>query len=303
MSDGRINAVRVRGNRFVRWSERRLERYAAGRLGSLALGCVRRYGESSENSASALTLEVFLSLVPALLAVYAIADLSRIKDNVIARHLINHLHLHGQTAAVVRGEFGTVAHNAAAASVLGLAAFLVFGLAIGELLEDFYARAWRVNVGSLRDKWRHAAWFVVALTLMGLEVSQEDIVKSLDWVLLIPVWLAVLIAFWLWTPWFLLHRQIELRQLLPGALLVAVTYTVAVTVSQFVVGTWINEDGNHFGAFGVAVSLLTWGQLMGGLALGCAVFSPVYVEWRAGWKRDGASPFRAGEGLVDHPEG
>lgn len=291
MVDGRVDAVRARGNRLVRWGERRLERYADGRVGSLALGCLRRYGDSSENSASALTLEVFLSLVPALLGVYALVGLSRVKDNVIARHLVNHLHLNGATAALVQGEFGTVAHNAAAASILGLALFLVYGLAIGELLQNFYARAWRVDICSLKDTWRFALWFVVALTLMALEVSQEDIVKSLDWVLTIPVWFAAVVVFWLWTPWFLLHRKIQLRQLLPGALLVAVAYTVAVTISQYVVGTWINDDGNHFGAFGVAISLLTWGQVMGGLALACAVFSPVYIEWRAGWKRDGASPF------------
>ena len=293
MAVGRLHAVTARGNRFVRWGERRLTPFANGRLGSLALGFLRRYGDSSENSASALTLEVFLSLVPALLAVYAIADLSRVKDNVLARHLINHLHLNGETAAIVREEFGTVAHNAAAASILGLGGFLVFGLAIGELLSEFYARAWRVEVGSLKDKWRFAVWFVVALILMGLQVSEEDVVKSLDWVLLIPVWLIVLVVFWLWTPWFLLHRQIEFGQLLPGAVLVAVTYTVAMTVSQFFVGDWINTDGHHFGAFGVALALLTWGQVMGGLALGCAAFSPAYVEWRAGWKRTGASPFPA----------
>jgi uncharacterized BrkB/YihY/UPF0761 family membrane protein len=299
MTGGRMEAVRERGNRFVRWGEQRLSPYASGRVGSLALGWLRRYGESSENSASALTLEVFLSLVPALLAVYALADLSRVRDNVLARHLITHLHLNGETAALVKEEFGTVAHNAAAASVLGLAGFLVFGLAIGELLQEFYARVWRVSAGSLKDKWRFAAWFVVALTLMGLQVGEEDIVKSLDWVLLIPVWLVVLAAFWLWTPWFLLHRQVHLRQLLPGALLVSVTYTVAVTLSEFFIGDWINTDGHHFGAFGVAVTLLTWGQLMGGLALSCAAFSPVYVEWRNGWRRDGASPFPTGALAAD----
>jgi hypothetical protein len=74
-----------------------------------------------------------------------------------------------------------------------------------------------------------------------------------------PIGLVVLVAFWLWTPWFLLHGQIALRLLLPGALLVAVTYMGAVTVSEFVLGYWITDNGRFFGSFGVVLALLAWG--------------------------------------------
>ena len=141
--------------------------------------------------------------------------------------------------------------------------------------------------------------------LLGLQVSEESVVSSLGWELLIPVWLVVLVLFWLWTPWFLLHREIALRRLFPGAVLVAVSYTITMTISEFLVGDWINENGRFFGAFGVALALLAWGQVLGGIWLGCAVLSPVYAEWRAGWKRDGASPFtdrdRMSAGDVDLP--
>jgi uncharacterized BrkB/YihY/UPF0761 family membrane protein len=272
----------------VRWGERRLERYSDTRIGSLLLGCLRRYAESSQNSASALVLNVFLSVVPALLAVYALADVSRGSDSGIARHLIDHLHLDGSTAALVSRTFGSASSNAAAASVIGLLTFFIFGLGIGKILQDVYARAWRVDVGVPTDQWRFAVFFVVSTALLGLQVSEESALSTLGWELLIPFWLVVLVAFWLWTPWFLLHRRIEPRRLLPGAALVAVGYTIAMTISQFLVGSWINENGHFFGSFGVALALLAWGQVLGAIWLGCAVFSPVYAEWRAGWKRDGA---------------
>jgi hypothetical protein len=111
MAGGRVDAGSVRGNRLVPWGERRLEHHASGRLGSLVLGGLRRFAESSRNSGSALVLNVFLSVVPALLAVYALADLLGKNDHGIARHLAVHLHLHRTTATLVLGTFGTVAHR------------------------------------------------------------------------------------------------------------------------------------------------------------------------------------------------
>jgi hypothetical protein len=134
MARHRAQAVRERSNRFVSWGERQLEHRSSSRFGSFLLGCLRRYAESSRNSATALVFNVFLSVVPALLAVYALAGLGRGADSVIAVHLIGHLHLHGSTAVLVSRNFGRRYRNAAAASVIGLLGFLIFGLGIGNLL-------------------------------------------------------------------------------------------------------------------------------------------------------------------------
>ena len=286
-----VDARRLRGSRLVLRGERWLERQASGRLGSLVMGCVLRYAESSENSAEALVLGTFLSVVPALLAVYALSDLSAGSGNGIAQHLIYRLHIHAPAARLVTSAFGSEASNAAAATVIGLLGFLIFGLGLGKIVQGVYARAWRIEVRSLTDRWRFALWFVVSTILLGLQVTEESLVSSLGWVLASPVGLVVLVAFWLWTPWLLLHRTVSLRSLLPGALLVAVVYMLAVTVSEFVLGYWITDNGRFFGSFGVVLALVAWAQVVAGIWLGCAVFSPVYAEWREGWKRDGISPF------------
>ena len=75
MTSRRVDSGRLRASRPVLRGERWLERQAGGRPGSLILGCVLRYRESSENSAEALVLGTFLSVVPALLAIYALSDL------------------------------------------------------------------------------------------------------------------------------------------------------------------------------------------------------------------------------------
>ena len=302
MPGSRFDIGGMRGNRLVRWGERRLERHSGGRLGSLAFGWLQRYAESSEYSAAALVLGTFLSMVPALLAVYALADLSAGSGNGIAQHLSYRLHIHQPAIALVVSAFGSEASNAAAASVAGLLGFLVFGLGLGKIVQDVYARAWRIRVGSPADRWRFAVWFIVSTTLLGLQVAEESVVSALGWVLVSPVGFAILVAFWLWTPWFLLHGQVQLARLLPGALLVAAAYMAATTVSEFLLGYWVTDNGRLFGSFGIVLALLAWGQVLAGIWFTCGVFSPVYAEWRAGWKRDGASPFSGFSALPRHAE-
>jgi len=292
MTSRRVDSGRLRGSGPVLRGERWLERRAGGRPGSLVLGCVLRYAESSENSAEALVLGTFLSVVPALLAVYALSDLSAGSGNGIAQHLIYRLHIHAPAARLVSSAFGSETSNAAAATVIGLLGFVIFGLGLGKIVQRVYARAWRIEVRSLADRWRFALWFVVSTILLGLQVTEESLVSSLGWVLASPIGLVVLVAFWLWTPWLLLHRKISLRRLLPGALLVAAVYMFAVTVSEFVLGYWITDNGRFFGSFGVVLALVAWAQVVAGIWLACAVFSPVFAEWQAGWNRDGTSPFR-----------
>ena len=132
---------------------------------------------------------------------------------------------------------------------------------------------------------------MVATILLGLQVTEEGLVSSVGWVLASPLGFVVLVAFWLWTPWLLLHGRIRLRLLLPGAVLAAVAYMAAVTVSEFVLGYWITDNGRFFGSFGVVLALVAWAQVVAGIWLAGAVFSPVYAQWRAGWARHGASPF------------
>jgi uncharacterized BrkB/YihY/UPF0761 family membrane protein len=229
--------------------------------------------------------------VPALLAVYALSDLSSGSGNGIAQHLIYRLHIHAPAARLVSSAFGSETSNAAAASVIGLLGFVIFGLGLGKIVQRVYARAWRIEVHSLTDRWRFALWFVVSTILLGLQVTEESLVSSVGWVLATPIGLVVLVAFWLWTPWLLLHRQVSLRLLLPGALLVAVVYMLALTVSEFVLGYWITDNGRFFGSFGVVLALVAWAQVVAGIWLACAVFSPVYAAWREGWDHGGTSPF------------
>jgi membrane protein len=158
--------------------------------------------------------------------------------------------------------------------------FLSWGLGLGQLYQDVYARAWRLEVRTISDQARFTIWFFVATGLLGLYFVFVGRLRAVGWVAVIPLWIAVSIGFWLWTPDLLLHRQLSYRQLLPGALLAAILGGAATGLSRFFIGASLNQDASHFGSAGVMIELIAWGFTLATLSLVCAVFSPVWAEWR-----------------------
>src|SRR6516225_2974678 len=236
---GRVGAVQE-------WLARR----ADTPLGRLALQWFRRYFEASQNSGSAATLYTFLSVGPLLLAGTAVFHAAGADTNAVAQRLIDHQHLRGETARLVRQSFGTVSNNALAASVAAVVGFLLWGIGIGQIYQDVYARAWRVQVRTLSDQARFTIWFFVLSGLLGLFVVFSGRAKQTGWIVTVPSWLAVSTAFWLWSPRYLLHRTIDLRRLLPGALLASLVIGGATALSPAFLGSSLNADGRHFGSFG-----------------------------------------------------
>jgi uncharacterized BrkB/YihY/UPF0761 family membrane protein len=262
-----------------------LERRAASRFGRLSLAWFRGYFAASENSASAATLYMFLSVAPTLLAVLGLFDAAGANTNSFADRLIDHLGLTGETARLVQETFGSAAANALAASLAVIVGFLIWGLGIGQIYQDVYARAWKVQVRTLSDQGRFAVWFFVLSGLLCLGVASGAELRTAGWIVLLPVWLAVSMVFWLWTPSYLLHRQIGLHALVPGALLATLVIGGAAASSPLFLGAWLNTDAKYFGSFGVVVALLSWAFILVTLSIVCAIFSPVWSEWRAAERR------------------
>jgi uncharacterized BrkB/YihY/UPF0761 family membrane protein len=271
---GRVGAIQG-------WLERRVH----SRLGRLSLDWFRAYFEASQNSASAATLYMFLSVAPTMLAVVGLLDAAGANTNAFAERLVAHLHLTGETARVVRETFGTASSNALAASLAAVVGFLIWGLGIGQIYQDVYARAWKIQVRTLSDHGRFAVWFFVVSGMLGLGIASGAQLRAAGWIALLPAWLLGSLAFWLWTPSYLLHRQIGLRALLPGALLATLVIGGASATSPLFLGAWLNTDAKYFGSFGVVLALLSWAFILVTLSMVCAIFSPVWSEWRAAEKR------------------
>ena len=263
---------------------RAVQTWIAGRadrpIVRLSLLWFRRYFEASQNSGSAATVYVFLSVGPFLLAAIGVSHAAGADANSFAQRLIEHQHLSGETARLVRDTFGSASNNALAASAAAVVGFLLWGIGIGQIYQDAYARAWRVEVRTLSDQARFTIWFFVLSGLLGLFIVFAGSVKMAGSAVAIPAWLVVSTAFWLWTPRYLLRGKIGLRPLLPGALLASLLIGGATATSPLFLGPALNANGKHFGSFGVVIALLAWAFILVTLSIACAVFSPVWADWR-----------------------
>jgi uncharacterized BrkB/YihY/UPF0761 family membrane protein len=269
VEEGRAAAVR-------NWLQQKTDT----KIGRLALLWFHRYFESSRNSGAAATAYFFLSVLPTALAAVAFFRRGGGGENAFAQRLITHLDLDGTTAGLVQQTFGSAADNVLAATVTVVVGFLLWGLGIGQLYRDVYARAWRIRVGSAADQGLFAIWFSVASVLVGLLAVSAAQLRAQGWLVLVPVWLVASTIFWLWTPWFLLHRRIPLRSLLPGSLLASFVIGGTIGTSPLWIAPTLAQNAKAFGSFGVVIAMVAYLLIATTISMVCAVFSPVWLEWR-----------------------
>jgi membrane protein len=250
-------------------------------LGRLGLKWFRAYFAASRNSGCAITIYSSLSVLPAALvfvaAIYAVGG----DVNVFAQHLVDHLNLTGSTASLVKETFGSSSSNALGATITMIVTFLLWGIGIGQLYQDVYARAWGIEVGSAADQALYAIFFFVfAAALALIVVAQSELGDTGRWLVLLPVWILGSLAFWLGAPHFLLHRKISMRQLLPGALMATLVLGGTSAFSPLFLGPALTTNGKAFASLGIVLSVVGYLFVMVTLSLVCAVFSPVWFAWR-----------------------
>jgi hypothetical protein len=249
-------------------------------LGRLTLQWFRAYFAASRNSGCAATVYSSLSVLPAALVAVAYFHSSGSDTNAFAERLITHLKLNGATASLVQDTFGSASENALAATITVVITFLLWGIGIGQIYQEVYARAWQIQVGSAADQGLFAVFFLVITGAIALVVVSAAELRDTGWYVLLPVWLAGSTVFWLWVPRFLLHRTIGLRSLLPGALLATLVLGGTIATTPFFMADPLNANGKAFGSFGVVLTMVGYVFIMITLSLVCAVFSPVWATWR-----------------------
>jgi membrane protein len=263
---------------------RRIQDWLRGRadtsIGRLALQWFRAYFAASRNSGCAVTVYSSLSVLPAALAFIAAAHPFQSDANVFAEHLVTHLKLTGSTASLVESTFGSTSSNALAASIAVIISFLLWGIGIGQIYQDVYARAWSVEVGSLADQGLFALFFFVLAGAMAAQIIASERFQGADVLVLVPAWLIASTAFWLFVPSLLLHRKVGWRALLPGALMASFVIGGTIATSPLFVAAPLNQNGKAFGSFGVVLTVIGYVFVLLTMTLVCAVFSPVWRSWR-----------------------
>jgi uncharacterized BrkB/YihY/UPF0761 family membrane protein len=251
-------------------------------IGRLVLLWFGRYFEASRNSGAAAAAYITLSVLPAALVIIGIFNLARGNESAFADRVVSHMKLDGATADIVRDLFGTTADNVSTASVAVVIGFLIWGISIGQLYQDVYARAWRIHVGSAADQLRYTIWFFLLSGILAVMFGSAGELRASGWLVALPLWIGGSIVFWLWTPRYLLHSEVSLRSLLPGALLATFVLSGTIATSPLWIGPTLNQNAKAFGAFGAVIALFAYILIGTTLSMVCAVFAPVWAEWRLG---------------------
>jgi hypothetical protein len=94
-------------------------------------------------------------------------------------------------------------------------------------------------------------------------------------------WTAFLMLFFALAPWLLTHRQLTLRDFLPGAALTAVALVVLMVVSRFVMQYWVDLYARDYGGLGVVLAIYFWIAFSSAIIVWTASLSPALAERRS----------------------
>ena len=180
---------------------------------------------------------------------------------------IRELGLTGATSDTVRGAFGDTSALRSIWTVIGVAAFMVWGIPMSVMVASIFAKAWhREQFGFGQRFARGVLWFLLYLTMIAL---RERIAYGADYtgltqllmflIALVPVW-----VFWSLTPFVLVRDGGHgVKYLALAGLAGVVNDGVIVPVIGRVIFPRVIDAWTNFGPIGVARAIMTWCGVLG----------------------------------------
>jgi uncharacterized BrkB/YihY/UPF0761 family membrane protein len=272
----RVSSV---SDRAHAWVEQRDPATPSG----VAIDAWRRYRAVDGPLQSALlSLYVLVAVLPALLVMEEYLDPH---PNSLANSIVHHFGLNAPTSRLIHGVLGEGRSHEFGSALLAIAGALFFGLGFGRVLQLVHARAWRLPLQTRQTD--QALYGAVLVGLYGLIllllVQLTELKGSPSWIerTLALGWVALLVAFFVWAPWLLTHKQIARRDLLPAAILTGVGLVVLMLVSRYVMQYWIDWYARDYGGFGVVLAVYFWIALCSAMIVWAASLSPALAERRS----------------------
>jgi membrane protein len=236
-----------------------------------ALAVQKRFGEVRGGYlASAVTLNIFLSLFPLLLVTIAVVGFVTSSRTDLPEQVISNLGLTGQSATTVNHVLLDAANTKKAASVVGLLGLLWSGLGVVGAIEFALDATWQFTGRSIKDKARGLGWAVGALLILGgsiaLTTGFELFVRGrvLD-VLTALIAIVINFIFWMWTFWVLSYQRVDWRGYVPGAVMAAVGLEIIKQLATLLPQLFQGSSalyGSLGIVFGILTTLLFFGRLL-----------------------------------------
>lgn len=246
-----------------------------------ALRVQERVGEvRGGHLASAITLSVFLSIFPLLLAVIAVIGFLSSGDARLAPDIVRSLGLTGQAADSMIETIRTAEESRRAASAVGLGGLFWSGLGVVGAISAALDVVWQVQSRGVKDKLFGLLWLLGAGLIMAASVTLSTVLNFVPLLapLTIFVSLAVGVALWLWTFKALTNIDVPWRAFLPGAVAGAVALEILKAVGAIYVPRAVASSSALYGSIGVVFAILAWLFILGRVTVYCAVLNVVRWE-------------------------
>jgi membrane protein len=163
---------------------------------------------------------------------------------------------------------------------------LAFGIGFGRVLQQVHTRAWKLKPERRGlEEIRHTVVLIgvyALLLLLVLQLAELRAAHASGWVgfTLLPVWMALLVAFFVWAPRYLTRNQLSRRDLLPCAVLTAVGLIVLMLASRYLMEWWVNWYAHDYGGFGVVMAIFFWFGFSSAIIVWAASLAPALAQRR-----------------------
>jgi membrane protein len=278
----RLAAVSERGQR---WADGR----DPGSWAGVAVDAWKRYRAVEGPLQSALlSLYVLVAVLPAVLVVEEYFDSH---PAALANQLVHEYGLNAATASLVRDVLSNTRTHELGSTLLAVAGALFFGIGFGRVLQLVHARAWKVSLPTRATDQGLFAGVLVSLygliVLLLVQLNEfKGIPRWLDWLLALG-WVGLLVCFFTWAPWLLLHKQVSRRDLLPGAALTALGLVALMLISGQVMQYWVDLYARDYGGLGVVLAIYFWIAFSSFVIVAAASAAPALAQRRAATRRHG----------------
>jgi membrane protein len=247
------------------------------------IGWVRRY-QAADGQLYAVLLAAYLilTLIPAILveSSYVFKDPSAWSDRVEHR-----LGLTGETATLFHSVLVGSGEHKLSSVLIALIDLFFFGLGFGRVLQLVHARSWELDLRKsvIADQSRY---FAVLGALIGLSILFLIQTRALRgdpaWIgyVLDLAWLSVLLGFFVWAPYVLLHHRVPMRNIVPGAVFTVLGFIVLRLISSLLLTHWLNWYSKTYGAFGIVSAIFFWMIIFATIMVLAAALSPALAHRR-----------------------
>jgi membrane protein len=226
--------------------------------------------------AMTLAAQAFTSIFPLLISLETFFGDG---DGSVGKDLASALSLPDSVQAALDDVLPGDSDQLAAFGAISVLIVLVSATSFSRALGRMYAKAWHEPPSGWLGGWR---WVVVILAVCSATITTQLLIHTAgdveDYLAALALLFVVNTLLWTVVPRLLLVGRVSVARLLPGALLMGVASIVLTLAGRLYLPRALSIGSDHFGALGVAFTLIGWLFVVGFALVVTTVLGAVVVR-------------------------